>query len=1193
MQTLNRTNIVVSCCLVFCCLFALGVTNVQAQQDITIELTAEVTGVYDVYNLFYGRVNVGDILTGTYTYNLLTQDSDSDSTVGTYKHSSSPYGILLTVGGFVFQTDPDRVDFLINVRNSYPDSYSLISYNNLPLNDVVAVQQISWQLRDLNGNALDSDALPSTAPALGDWQATVNNILISGVSIPIPMMSYYIQAHVTSASVKMVQIIYVDAKATGANDGSRWEDAYNHLQDALADANSGTSILVAQGIYYPDTNSVDPNGSGDRKATFQLKNGVTIKGGYVGNSKTGTCCISVDPNQRDIDLNCCCECEPDPNADCCGSCRDKCTGKTILSGEIGDPNTTADNSYHVVTGSGTQATAVLENVTITHGNADGNTPDNNGGGMINDKGSPTVRYCCFVDNNAADAGGAMYNSNFSSPTLTSNSFCSNAAKWGAGIANYTFSSPELQNCVFMENDADQTGGGVSNMVLSKPEIVNCTFYSNKAGSFGGGIYCNGSDPNVYNSIMWDNNAPTGKQIALVANNRRTHIAYCDLQGGKPGVYRDNATVVWNGPIMDRDPNFVDPNKCNLRLRTASACLDASNNSLIGADILSDRDGRPRFVEVPAANPPAGFGVGIPRIADLGAYERPYVIYVGPTDSNDPNGTSWQNAHIFLQDALAKAMPGDQIWVAAGIYTPDRFTDFPNLRYHPEQTFKLGYGVGLYGGFDGNETDITDRAKACTCEQKETILSGDLLGNDNYDTPFDSNFFENSWNVVTGANDISSTAILDGFTIKGGYANGTSPLTPWNKGGGMHNLGGPTIRSCCFEYNWAYDQGGAMYNEGSPTLANCEFKDNFTRYKGAGICNIGGSPTLNCCTFTRNSGGLGGGMYNEGEEMYPYFSYSRVTLVKCTFTDNNSVHELGGAMYNSDTDLLLCDCNFVSNEADIVGGAMCNVDCNEIRLFQCRFSANKTEGNGGAMFNGWAGDMQLTNCAFLDNMAANSLGGGMCNASCLNTSLINCTFRRNQADEGGAIYNGFGDYYDSSLTISNSILWGDTASYGPEISLEECQLYVNDSILQGGEPNIFVWGTVSIHEDNLLVADPLFVDAEGRLDINSPAIDAGNNDSVPRCSTMDLDGQQRIMDGDNDGVPIVDMGVYEFHDCDFSGFVNLLNFAAFAAHWQETGCNNENNWGDRADLDMSGIVDNIDLCMFLRNWLVGRAPEPPR
>ena len=72
---------------------------------------------------------------------------------------------------------------------------------------------------------------------------------------------------ITSAPTFAGIIIYVDDDASGANDGSSWTDAYNYLQDALAAAWSGDEIRVAQGIYTPDSNSADPNGSGDRTAS--------------------------------------------------------------------------------------------------------------------------------------------------------------------------------------------------------------------------------------------------------------------------------------------------------------------------------------------------------------------------------------------------------------------------------------------------------------------------------------------------------------------------------------------------------------------------------------------------------------------------------------------------------------------------------------------------------------------------------------------------------------------------------------------------------------------------------------------------------------------------------------------------------------------------------------------------------------
>jgi hypothetical protein len=97
------------------------------------------------------------------------------------------------------------------------------------------------------------------------------------------------------------RIIYVDADANGADDGSSWADAYNYLQNALADANSNVDvneIWVAQGIYTPDSNSADPNGSGDREATFQLISGVALYGGF---SSGGGTWEQRDPNAIWID----------------------------------------------------------------------------------------------------------------------------------------------------------------------------------------------------------------------------------------------------------------------------------------------------------------------------------------------------------------------------------------------------------------------------------------------------------------------------------------------------------------------------------------------------------------------------------------------------------------------------------------------------------------------------------------------------------------------------------------------------------------------------------------------------------------------------------------------------------------------------------------------------------------------------
>ena len=106
----------------------------------------------------------------------------------------------------------------------------------------------------------------------------------------------------TLCTVAEGKTIYVDTDATNANDGSSWANGYWCLQDALVDARSGDEIRVAQGIHKPDQQVVimgrvvpQVRSSGDRTASFELKRGVTINGGYAGFGEP-------DPDARDIDL---------------------------------------------------------------------------------------------------------------------------------------------------------------------------------------------------------------------------------------------------------------------------------------------------------------------------------------------------------------------------------------------------------------------------------------------------------------------------------------------------------------------------------------------------------------------------------------------------------------------------------------------------------------------------------------------------------------------------------------------------------------------------------------------------------------------------------------------------------------------------------------------------------------------------
>ena len=188
------------------------------------------------------------------------------------------------------------------------------------------------------------------------------------------------------------------------------------------------------------------------------------------------------------------------------------------------------------------------------------------------------------------------------------------------------------------------------------------------------------------------------------------------------------------------------------------------------------------------------------------------IYVDDDVAGANNGSSWENAYFYLQDALADANSAEkpiEIRVAQGIYMPDQGAiQTPGDR---EATFRLISGVALKGGYAGL---VEPDPNARDVELYETILSGDLNGDDVQldDVEIDdfSDFLdeptwsENSYQVFTGGG-TDDSAVLDGFTITAGNANG------------------PTVPE---DDRYKFKSGAGMYNvSGSPTVANCTFTGN--------------------------------------------------------------------------------------------------------------------------------------------------------------------------------------------------------------------------------------------------------------------------------------------------------------------------------------------------------------------------------
>ena len=240
-------------------------------------------------------------------------------------------------------------------------------------------------------------------------------------------------------------------------------------------------------------------------------------------------------------------------------------------------------------------------------------------------------------------------------------------------------------------------------------------------------------------------------------------------------------------------------------------------------------------------------------------------------STPHDGSSWAQAFLTVQDALANPLltSGDEVWVADGTYTP----------VSESASFELELGVKIFGGFDGgatNEQNLFDR----DFHKFEAILSGEL-GTASAD--------DNCWHVVRAGPSIDDSdpiaPQIDGFTIIGGYADGTA--AGQSNGGGMYleNKGKVIVANIIFENNHAHGNGGALFvnSDGeinhNIAIVNCTFIDNDAD-NGGGAWVAGRIEQVTNCAFAANVASFeGGGLGND--------SGSTIIVSQCSFSKNDA------------------------------------------------------------------------------------------------------------------------------------------------------------------------------------------------------------------------------------------------------------------------------------------------------------------
>ncbi len=450
--------------------------------------------------------------------------------------------------------------------------------------------------------------------------------------------------------------------------------------------------------------------------------------------------------------------------------------------------------------------STLQGITIKNSKLSGTAVDSSA--VLCESSTETTIQKCLIENSLYGFT-CMTNS---SPMITLNIVRDNT------YAISTDSSPVFKSNLIYDN----TGDPAVAVTAGSAQFVNNTV----AGNDGKGFSCSSGTSSIITNCIDYGNAQES-----VWNDAVVSYSCVQNQTLPPGTDNTNDSPQLTSEFL---------------LGSSSPCINAGEPDYVAEECETDVDSEPRIK--------GGF-------VDMGACEFGRTIYVDTDATGNDDGSSWENAYVYLQDALIKANPvkGDDIWVAEGTYYPDKGDG--RTEDSQTETFQLVSDVAVYGGFSGYGEAEEEYLCERNLKENKTILSGDITQT----TPASIPSTSNSHHVVTGADN----GVLDGFMITGGYASGTAG------GGGMINDGvSPTVKNCHFFCNFATTAlgGGGIYNTASgnsSVLVNCVFSENavatfdtssYTYGNGAGIYNNSALTLINC-TLSNNLADTGAGIYN--------------------------------------------------------------------------------------------------------------------------------------------------------------------------------------------------------------------------------------------------------------------------------------------------------------------------------------------
>ncbi|MSR44042.1 MAG: hypothetical protein EXS15_01615 [Phycisphaerales bacterium] len=398
----------------------------------------------------------------------------------------------------------------------------------------------------------------------------------------------------------------------------------------------------------------------------------------------------------------------------------------------------------------------------------------------------------------------------------------------------------------------------------------------------------------------------------------------------------------------------------------------------------------------------------------------------------------------------------------------------------------------------------------------------------------------------------------GVGVYGGFAGGETLLTARNPLVNVTTLTGdltgndtPGSATYMGENSYHVVMGSSVLNtailDGFRIVGGYANVGSASNYdKGGGIIILtNGNPTIRNCKFIGNRCTFGGGA--------GYIYQAQATFTDCEFTDNVG-GSYGGAFDTNSTTVKWERCIFTNNQA-ARAGAIESFGSSQTTITNCIFRLNKatTTNSGGAIWMGTTSTVTVRDSTFVGNTTTATSGGGFYNTS------------------------GTG-------SIANCIFWGNTGAAGA---------MANNQITAAGGTNTVSYSLVQLGASGAgnLSADPQFVDlAAGdlRLQMSSPAIDAGSNALIPAGVTLDFALLARrvdiasVADTGVGTAPIVDMGASEVQappppacppDTNDDGYVDGLDLSTVLSGWATP----------MGDVNGDGYTDGGDLAVILSGW----------